>query len=54
MPELYCDEVRQVLRKRVMGPFKDTYKVVVSQLGDDAVAKGAAAWAEANSKRKEV
>jgi len=30
MPELYCDEVRQVLRKRVMGPFRDTYKVAVS------------------------
>ncbi len=50
MPELYVDEVRQVLRKKVMPAFRDTYKVVVSELGDDAVAKGAAAWADAAAK----
>ncbi len=50
MPDIYSDEVRQVLRKKVMPVFRDTFKVVVSQLGDDAVAKGAAAWAETVTK----
>lgn len=47
MPAIYVEEVTRVAQARVMAPFKDVFKIVVSQLGDDAVAKGAAAWAEA-------
>lgn len=47
MPGIYVEEVGKVTQQRVMAPFKGVFKIVVSQLGDDAVAKGAAAWAEA-------
>jgi glucokinase len=47
MPAIYVEEVAKVTQQRVMAPFKDVFKIAVSQLGDDAVAKGAAAWAEA-------
>ncbi len=47
MPAIYVEEVTKVAQDRVMAPFKDVFKIAVSQLGDDAVAKGAAAWAEA-------
>lgn len=47
MPSLYVEEVAKVTQQRVMAPFKDVFKIAVSQLGDNAVAKGAAAWAEA-------
>jgi glucokinase len=52
MPEIYLDEVTKVTQTRVMAAFKDVFKIAVSQLGDDAVAKGAAAWAEACVKGK--
>ncbi len=47
IPAIYVEEVTRVTQDRVMAPFKDVFKITVSQLGDDAVAKGAAAWAEA-------
>ncbi|RPJ60056.1 MAG: ROK family protein [Acidobacteria bacterium] len=47
MPAIYVEEVSKIAQARVMTPFKDVFKITVSQLGDDAVAKGAAAWAEA-------
>ena len=47
MPTIYVEEVTKVAQNRVMAPFKDVFKIAISQLGDDAVAKGAAAWAEA-------
>lgn len=47
MPTIYVEEVTKVAQDRVMAPFKDVFKIAISQLGDDAVAKGAAAWAEA-------
>lgn len=46
MPELFIDQVSKAARKRVMTAFKDTFRVVASQLEDDAVALGAAAWAK--------
>jgi len=48
MPAIYVEEVSKITQARVMTPFKDVFKITVSQLGDDAVAKGAAAWAEAS------
>jgi glucokinase len=48
MPQLYLEEVTRVTRERVMPAFRDIFEVVVSELGDDAVVKGAAAWAEEN------
>jgi glucokinase len=47
MPAIYVEEVTKVTQDRVMAPFRGVFKIAVSQLGDDAVAKGAAAWAEA-------
>ncbi|REJ93341.1 MAG: ROK family protein [Planctomycetota bacterium] len=46
MPDLFIDQVSRSARKRVMSAFKDTFEVVRSQLEDDAVTKGAAAWAQ--------
>ena len=47
MPDIYLEEVSRVANSRVMAPLRNVTKIVVSKLGDDAVAKGAAAWAEA-------
>ena len=46
MPELFIEQVTKAARKRVMTAFKDTFQVVASELEDDAVALGAAAWAK--------
>jgi glucokinase len=48
MPQLYLEEVTKVTRERAMPAFRGVFDVVVSKLGDDAVAKGAAAWAQEN------
>jgi glucokinase len=48
MPELFLKVVEQAVRRRVMPVFEGSYRIVVSELGDDAVAKGAAAWAREN------
>jgi glucokinase len=45
MPQLFREEIEKTARARVMPAFSDIFQVKVSQLGDDAVAKGAAAWA---------
>ncbi len=52
MPALYVEEVTKVTQARVMAPFRDVFKIAVSELGDDAVAKGAAAWAQTCVDRK--
>ena len=46
MPDLFIEQVTRSARKRVMSAFKDSFEVVNSQLEDDAVTKGAAAWAQ--------
>jgi glucokinase len=46
MPELIRGEVEKAANKSVMPSFEETFKVTLSQLGDEAVALGAAAWAE--------
>ncbi len=45
MPELFVDGVSHAARKRVLPAFAKSFKVVAAQLGDDAAAMGAAAWA---------
>ena len=47
MPELLVEEVEAAARERAAPPFAKTFKVVAAKLGDDAVVRGAAAWAEA-------
>ena len=45
MPKLFLEEVDRSARNHVMPAFEKDFKVVVAELGDDAVAVGAAAWA---------
>jgi glucokinase len=46
LPDLFREEVDRSARARVMPAYRDTFRVVVAKLGDDATAIGAAAWAE--------
>jgi len=45
MPKLIVQGVTEAARDHVLPSFRDTFKVVAAQLGDDATAMGAAAWA---------
>ncbi len=45
MPELYLEEVSRHCRNHVMPSFENIFKIVTAELGDDATALGAAAWA---------
>jgi glucokinase len=45
MPELYLQEVEKSARAHVMPALSGIFKVAVGQLGDQAAAIGAAAWA---------
>lgn len=49
MPDIYKDEVTCVVKQAAMPVFAEAYEIKISQLGDDAVAKGAAGWAEENA-----
>jgi glucokinase len=51
MPNLFADAVEKSLRKQVMPSFGKSYRVAVSELGDDAGVLGAAAWAQAVAAR---
>jgi glucokinase len=46
MPDLYVEQVTSAAKKWVLTPYSKTYEIVAAKLGDDAVALGAAAWAE--------
>ncbi|HIG27081.1 MAG TPA: ROK family protein [Verrucomicrobiales bacterium] len=46
MPELFTETVNQVAAKNVMDVLSGSFKTVVAELGDDAGALGAAAWAK--------
>lgn len=48
MPDLFVPEVEESARQRAAPPFSKTFKVAAAKLGDDAVVRGAAAWAEAS------
>jgi glucokinase len=54
MPKLFVDEVRDSARRHVMDSYKETFKVVVAKLGDDATAIGAAAWAAESGPKKKA
>ncbi len=45
MPELFIDEVRKRTQKRILPAYRDVYKIVLAELGDEAGVMGAAAWA---------
>ena len=47
MPEIFVNGVEEAARQRAAPPFAKTFKVAAAKLGDDAVVRGAAAWAEA-------
>lgn len=49
MPELYVESVEQAARERAAPPFAKMFKVAAAKLGDDAVIRGAAAWAQATT-----
>jgi glucokinase len=46
MAELFLTEVEQAARQRAAPPFSKTFKIAAAKLGDDAVVRGAAAWAQ--------
>ncbi|QDU08198.1 ROK family protein [Gimesia aquarii] len=46
MPDLIVPAVAEATREKVMPTFKDSFKVVAAQLGDDSTVMGAAAWAQ--------
>ena len=46
MPRLFREEVTKAAKARAMPSFRDSFEVAVAELGDDATALGAAAWAE--------
>jgi len=48
MPDLFREEVETSLLANVFPVFRDTFRVTISQLGDDATVTGAAAWARQN------
>jgi glucokinase len=45
MADYFLDEVRDAIEKQAMKPFRKSVKVAAAELGDDAVAMGAAALA---------
>src|SRR5262245_37272460 len=53
MPDIIVEEVEAAARRRAAPPFAKTFKVAAAKLGDDAVVRGAAAWAEAQGKGAE-
>lgn len=52
LPDLYLGEVSKAASKRVMDPYKDTFKIVTAALGDDAAVTGVAAWAALELERR--
>jgi glucokinase len=52
MPELYVESVERAARERAAPPFAKTFKIAAAKLGDDAVIRGAAAWAQATTEKE--
>jgi glucokinase len=46
MPDLMLEGIEEAARERAAPPFAKTFKVAGAKLGDDAVVRGAAAWAQ--------
>ena len=51
MPGMFVEEVERAARLRAAPPFAKTFKVAAAKLGDDAVVRGAGAWAEAMAEK---
>ena len=49
LPKLFRQEVEKAARNRVMPTYRESFRVEVAKLGDDATAIGAGAWAEHTS-----
>ncbi|HEX5105539.1 MAG TPA: ROK family protein [Pirellulaceae bacterium] len=49
MPGIFVEGVEEAARQRAAPPFAKSFKVAPAKLGDDAVVRGAAAWAEATT-----
>jgi glucokinase len=47
MPEIFREAVEETARNRALPVFKNTFRVVVAKLADDATVTGAATWAAA-------
>lgn len=45
MPTLYLGEVRDSANAHLLAAYRDSFKLVTAQLGDDSGVQGAAAWA---------
>jgi glucokinase len=54
MPDLLVDEIDRSVRRRVLPAFRDTFTIKAAELGDDATALGAAAWARHEIEAREV
>lgn len=51
MPDIFVEGVELAAKQRVAPPFAKTFKITAAKLGDDAVVRGAAAWAEASAEK---
>ncbi|MEZ6088626.1 MAG: ROK family protein [Pirellulaceae bacterium] len=51
MPDLIIGTVNRTAKKAVLAPYRDRFKVVQAELGDDATALGCAAWARKQTSR---
>ena len=49
MPELFCEEVGKSAREHVLDSLKESFKITIAELGDDAAVMGAAAWIRENT-----
>jgi glucokinase len=47
IPDVMLEGIEEAARERAAPPFARTFKVAGAKLGDDAVVRGAAAWAQA-------
>ncbi len=45
MPKLFVDKINKLAKRRILPAYRDVFKIVPAQLGDDAAVMGAAAWA---------
>ena len=46
LPKLFVDRVSRFAKNRVLPSYRDVFKIVAAELGDDATAMGAAGWAQ--------
>ena len=49
LPELFVNRVNTFAKNRVLPNYRDVFKIVAANLGDDATAMGAAGWAQTSN-----